>query len=308
MENLVRRRRQRLRFEGRVAGQHLVENHAGREYVGACVGQSALKLLGRHVLRRTCDQFRLRQRTVNLTDFIDERPRETKVEKLDAVLRQEDVRGFQVAVYHAAAVKGVESAEHLDADAYRLTQWNDAAIQMRRQRLAVEPFHRQKELVIGLTDLVDLTDVRVIDPRGEPGFAPEAFAHERVVNGLLADDFQRQGSSEAVVHRRVDDTHSAFTKLAGDAVSANLVWEHRSCRVTNRLRRDRKGGLGQKTLRGGGSTQKQGQFEPQTLVAVAFAVEENLALVRWSILRQVINAFDFPPALWVHGPAFARTF
>src|SRR5687768_10296844 len=102
---------------------------------------------------------------VGLTDFNLGRPRETKVEKLDAMPRQEDVRGFQVAVYDAAAVKGVESAEHLHADTYRFGEWNGAAIQARRQRLAVEPFHCQKELVIGLADLVDLADVRVIDPR-----------------------------------------------------------------------------------------------------------------------------------------------
>src|SRR6185295_12493459 len=153
VENLVRRRRQRARFERRVARQHLVEDHGGREYVGARVNQPALELLGRHVLRRAHDQSGLRQRTVGLTDFIDERPRETKVEKLDAVPRQKDVRGFQVAVYNAAAVKGVESAEHLHADTYGVGDWNGAAIQTRRQRLAVEPFHSQKELVIGLADL-----------------------------------------------------------------------------------------------------------------------------------------------------------
>src|SRR2546426_1088416 len=68
-----------------------------------------------------------------------------------------------------------------------------------------------------------------------------------------------------------------------------------------RLRAPRRNGrLGQKTLRGRCPTQKQVYFEPQTLIAVALAVEKNLALVRWSIQRQVVNAFDLPPPFWVH--------
>jgi hypothetical protein len=90
-----------------------------------------LPVFGGHVLRRAHDQSCLRQRTVGPTDFIDERPRETKVEKLDAVARQEDVRGFQIAVDDAAGMKGIKSAEHLQANAYGFGEWYRATIQAR---------------------------------------------------------------------------------------------------------------------------------------------------------------------------------
>ena len=98
MENLVRSRRERTCFKWRVARQHLVKNHACREHIGARVDHAALELFGRHVFRRADDQSRLRERTVGLAELVYERPRETKVEKLDAVARQKDVRGLQIAV------------------------------------------------------------------------------------------------------------------------------------------------------------------------------------------------------------------
>ena len=67
----------------------------------------------------------------------------------------------------------------------------------------------------------------MIDPRREARFTPEPLACDGVVDGLPADHFQRERPSEAIVHGIVDDPHSSFTKLADDAVSADLVREDR---------------------------------------------------------------------------------
>jgi hypothetical protein len=133
--------------------------------------------------------FPVGEREVRRGVFVHDRPRKTEVEKLDAVPRQENVRGFQVAVYDAADVKGVESAEHLEADRYGVGEWHGATIQARRKRLPVEPLHGDEQLLVGLADLVDLTDVRMIDAGGKASLTPEPLAREGVADGVPTDDF-----------------------------------------------------------------------------------------------------------------------
>jgi hypothetical protein len=92
-------------------------------------------------------------------------------------------------VYDAAGVKGVESAEHLEADRYGVGEWHGATIQARRKRLPVEPLHGDEQLLVDLADLVDLTDVRMIDAGGKASLTPEPLAREGVADGVPTDDF-----------------------------------------------------------------------------------------------------------------------
>ena len=136
---------------------------------------------------------------------------------------EEYVRGFQVAVDDAGGVKRTERAEHLESDAHGLVEGNRAAIQARRQRLAVEPLHDDEQLGVGLADLVNLADVRVIDARGQTRFAPEPLARDLVADDVTADNLQRDPSSKAIVDRIVDGPHAAFAERANHLISANLL-------------------------------------------------------------------------------------
>ena len=91
-----------------------VERAAGREEIGRRDGRVAQDLFRRHVTRSPDEDARAGQlvdRLDLLREFPRERPGETEVEQLDAVLRQEHVGGFQVAVQRARVVERLERRE-----------------------------------------------------------------------------------------------------------------------------------------------------------------------------------------------------
>ena len=84
--------------------------------------------------------------------------RETEVEQLHAVRREEDVGGLQVAMDNPARVNRVERREDGERDVGAPGERNRSAGQARRERLAIEQLHGDEQLAVRLADLVQLAD------------------------------------------------------------------------------------------------------------------------------------------------------
>jgi hypothetical protein len=138
------------------------------------------------------------------------------------VMRQKHVGGLQVPVNDAPAMEGAQRVEQLQTQPDRLRHRNRAAGKERRKRFAFQSLHRDEQLPVSLTDLIELTDVRVVDARREPGFPPESLAR-RVVGCLLSNDLQRDRSFEPIVYSPVHHAHSALTERTGDAISTDVI-------------------------------------------------------------------------------------
>ena len=75
---------------------------------------------------------------------------------------EHDVRGFEVAMQHAALVRGREPGADLPRDLERLVLGQPAdAPQRRGEIFAVDVLHRQEEMSVRLADVVHAADVRV---------------------------------------------------------------------------------------------------------------------------------------------------
>ena len=115
--HLARRRRRRVHvhaqqrhrivaLERLPAGAHAVQDDAGRVDVGAVIGASRPRLLGRHVARRARDHRRCREgRLVDADDA-----RQAEVEELDEVvvaggLGEHHVLRLEIAMHHARGVR-----------------------------------------------------------------------------------------------------------------------------------------------------------------------------------------------------------
>ena len=92
-----------------------------------------------------------------------------------AALGDEDVGGLDVAVDDALRVRGVEGVCNLDPEIERDFERERPVVDAVLQRLAVEELHRDERLALGLADVVDRADVRVVERRGRARLALEAL-------------------------------------------------------------------------------------------------------------------------------------
>ena len=201
------------------AREHLVQNRPHGEEIGTGGGDAPEHLFGSHVLRRTKDRSRAGQRRPRHISRLAQR--DAEVEYFRAVRRQKDVRRFEVSVRDAAAMQRLERTEYFEANLHGLGDWYWATTQACGERLALETLHGDEQLSIGLADLVQLTDVRMIDAGGKASLARETLACGRVSRALVPEHFQGDRPFQLFVQRRIDHAHAAFTQRVGDAVSTD---------------------------------------------------------------------------------------
>jgi hypothetical protein len=160
---------ERLGAERLLSRQDLVEHQTERVDVAAHARAFTCKLLGRHICRSTGHIARL------LLFF--RRNRETEVRDPDvAAPIEHDVRRLEIAMQHAALVRGRQSRDELPRHVERLfVRQVPDALDERRQVLSIDELHRQEVLAAGLADVVDAADVRVRELAGDADFREEAL-------------------------------------------------------------------------------------------------------------------------------------
>jgi hypothetical protein len=211
------------RAERADAGEHLVEEHAEREHVGARVDRLALRLLGRHVPGRAP---RLARGVVALDGGHAHRrialPRETEVEHLRMErarrgLGDEHVLGLDVAVNDPVRMRASERARRTATDSSSSRRRFETAC----GATLLEQLHDDDDAPVDLIDAVDRRDVRMRQLRGEPRLADEApllvvvgVAREEHLEGDLA--------FEPLVERAVHGAHASSPELTVDAEASDL--------------------------------------------------------------------------------------
>src|ERR1022692_1051820 len=101
------------------------------------------------------------------------------------------------------------------------------------QRGALQEFHRQERMPVVLADLVEGTDVRMIDGCRGARFLPEAFDRYAVASHFLREKFQGDFPAEFQVLGAIDDAHATAAKFLDNPVVRDvLAGCHRSPRST----------------------------------------------------------------------------
>ncbi|MFO0669228.1 MAG: hypothetical protein U0235_06300 [Polyangiaceae bacterium] len=92
--------------------------------------------------------------------------------------------------------------------------------ELRRERSPDEVLHDEIELALfGLADVVDVDDVRVVDPIRGARFAQHPRAKVRFSAQIRADELERDDAIDEDVAGAIDDAHSAFTGSGFEAIT-----------------------------------------------------------------------------------------
>jgi hypothetical protein len=97
------------------------------------------------------------------------------------------------------------------------------AAESRRERLALEQLHHDERVVLGLPDIVDLDDARVLDRGRGARLVEEPLEQLLVARDLGQQHLHRGAPAEHLVHDLVHHTHAASPQLALDPVGPKVL-------------------------------------------------------------------------------------
>ncbi len=199
--------------EWAAAGEHLVEHDAERPDVGAPVDRFRSRLLRRHIGDRA-------ERCSGLRDArAIEREREAEIHDLGPSARRDhDVGGLDVAVDHALLVGLLEARRDLERDFDRLVYLERPRGERFLEAPSLDERHRDERRALGLSDLMDGADIRVVESRRGAGLLDETGFRFRVALELGGKELQGDDAAEARILGLVDHAHAALADLVEDFV------------------------------------------------------------------------------------------
>src|SRR5215469_936855 len=140
----------------------------------------------------------------------------------------ENVRWLDISVDDAFRVRSVKPLSHLYRNLQRRLQFQRATGNHVFQSFAFQIFHGNEGSAVFLPDVVNRTDVGMIQSGRRLGFSPESFHRLPVVRQLFGKEFEGDKTAEASVLGLVDDSHPATTELFNHAVVGDGLAEYGS--------------------------------------------------------------------------------
>ena len=114
-----------------------------------------------------------------------------------------------------------QTFRNLRRDFNRLSHRQRAADKQLAQRLPLHQLHRDKGAAIGLVNLVNRTDIRMVQRGGRACLEAKTLKRLRVVCEFFGKKLQRNMAAELQVFGFVNHAHAATADLAENAVMAD---------------------------------------------------------------------------------------
>ena len=138
-------------------------------------------------------------------------------------VRDEDVRGLDVAMDDAFRMCRVESLGNLDAQIEHRLDLHRLACDPVPERLTLQQFHGDEGSPIGLVNLVDREDIRVVQSGRSLGLPLKAAESLCVVGELVGQEPQGNVATQLQVFRLIHHTPAPTADPAEDAVMGNRL-------------------------------------------------------------------------------------
>ena len=217
----VEHRVQGLAREGFRERQELVEDSTCSEDVGARRRGLAHGLLRGHVVWRAEDDPSLGDGLAGV------HAGEPEVEDLDSSCRRhDDVGRLDVSVDDAAAVGVAQAVADVGQHANPVGEGNrGASLHQTPDVVSLEQLHRHVELAVDAPEVVDLHDVRVIEPADRLGLALEALMLLGGLPSLRSEHLERHDAAERCVAGAIHDTPLRLPRaLRGSRSDRSSEW------------------------------------------------------------------------------------
>ena len=143
-----------------------------------------------------------------------------------ALVVDDDVGGFDIAVHNALFVSSLQSRGDLlgDAECFRNLQRSllDALV----EAFTFDELHGDEAAAFGLIDFVDAADVWVAQCSCGLSFTIEALPGFFILQEVCCEEFQRNRAAELGVFGLVDNPHPAPPQFGEDLVVADRAADH----------------------------------------------------------------------------------
>src|ERR1700751_2518102 len=125
--------------------------------------------------------------------------------------------------FGVGGIKGVGDLDGEREDQVRVHRTIPDAV---LQRHAIEEFHHDERLTVLLTDVVDSTDIRMVQRRGSLCLPLKPGERLMIAGDILRQELERHKAMKACVLRFVNHTHSASAELLDDAIVGDGLVDH----------------------------------------------------------------------------------
>ena len=117
------------------------------------------------------------------------------------------------------AMRGRKRGCDLRGDIERLAEPQACPLQSQSQRLAIDKLHRNEMLPINFINLINVSDVRMIERCGRLCFLHKAPHAIFISDNVSGQNFQRHFAIELRVLREIHFPHSARADLRADFIA-----------------------------------------------------------------------------------------
>src|SRR5262245_27658269 len=148
---------------------------------------------------------------------------EAKVEQLDPMFGEKDVRRLEVAMNDAAAMHRPQCREHATHDLESFLNWQCTPSDSRGQSLTLKELHSDIKPATVFPDLVELANIRMVEAGSDSRLAFETLPSLRT-DTRCSHCLDGNGTIQSVVVTCIHHTHAAFAECTRDAIWTDCVW------------------------------------------------------------------------------------
>ncbi len=232
--------RRTLATEGQHPCCHFVQHSAKGEQIATRIQFFRPRLLRRHIryraerrtgagemIRARRTRFRVKSRNLARRTGCDHDLRQSEVQNLGvAALGDKDVRWFDVAVDYALCVSSIQCVGDLDGQRQNYLGFHRSPADAMLQRYAIQKLHGDERLSVLLANVVDRTDIGVIQRGRSLRFTLKAGERLWVSGNIIGKELESDEAMQSRVLSLVDHTHPAATELLYDAVVRDGLANH----------------------------------------------------------------------------------